>query len=65
MRPLLAILALLGIAGIVFGVLIMIRGANGHAAFNYENYGGPGPIIAGLIVLVASWYLRSSWKTRE
>jgi hypothetical protein len=65
MRPLLAILALLGLAGIVFGVLIMIHGTNGHAAFNYENYGGPGPLIAGLIVLVACWYLLSSSKTPE
>jgi hypothetical protein len=68
MRPLLAILALLGLAGIVLGVLTMIHGAAAgprSAPFVYENYGGPGPIIAGLIVLTATWYLRSSWKSRD
>ena len=67
MRALLAILALLGVAGIVLGILTMIRGMSGPSGtpFSYENYGGPGPIIAGLIVLAATLYLRSSWKTRE
>ena len=51
MRALFAILALLGVAGIAFGVLTIIRGASGPVAapFNFENYGGPGPIIAGLM----------------
>ena len=65
MRPLLAILALLGVAGIVLGVLIMIHGTNGHAAFNFENYGGPGPIIAGLIVPLHAGISGSISTTRE
>jgi hypothetical protein len=67
MRALLGILALLGVAGIVLGVVIMIRGMSGTASvpFGYENYGGPGPIIAGLIVLAATLYLRSFWKAGE
>ena len=67
MRALFALLALLGVAGIAFGVLTMIRGANGlHGEpFGFENYGGPGPIIAGLVVLAASLYLLSVWKHRE
>jgi hypothetical protein len=67
MRALFAILALLGVGGIAFGVLTMIRGASGPAGapFSFENYGGPGPIIAGMIVLAASAYLLSIWKHRE
>jgi hypothetical protein len=67
MRALLGILALLGLAGIVLGVLTMIRGMSGTGSvpFGYENYGGPGPILGGLIVLAATLYLRSFWKARE
>jgi hypothetical protein len=65
MRGLFAILALLGVAGIVLGVVTMIRGMQAGEPFGFENYGGPGPIIAGLIVLAASLYLRSTWKTRD
>jgi hypothetical protein len=67
MRALFALLALLGVAGIVFGVLTIIRGTSGvdGAPFSFENYGGPGPIIAGLIVLAVSLYLLSMWKPRE
>ena len=67
MRALFALLALLGVAGIAFGILQILRGASGPegAPFRFENYGGPGPIIAGLIVLAASLYLLSIWKHRE
>jgi len=67
MRALFALLALLGLAGIVLGVLTIIRGSSGPdgAPFRFENYGGPGPIIAGLIVLAVSLYLLSMWKPRE
>ena len=64
MRALFAVLALVGLAGI--GVLTIIRQAHGPSGvpFSYENYGGPGPIIAGLIVLATSLYLGSIWKSR-
>jgi hypothetical protein len=67
MRALFAILALLGVAGIVIGVLTIIRGAatDPGVPFRFENYGGPGPIIAGLIVLATSLYLLSIWKPRD
>ena len=67
MRALLAILAILGIAGIVLGVLIMVRGMSGPGSepFSYENYGGPGPVLAGVILLAGSLYLRSSWKAGD
>ena len=66
MRALFAVLALAGLAGIVIGVLTIIRQAHGPSGvpFSYENYGGPGPIIAGLIVLATSLYLGSIWKSR-
>jgi hypothetical protein len=67
MRALFAILALLGVGGIVIGVLTILRGAgepNGMP-FRFESYGGPGPIIAGLIVLATSLYLLSIWKHKE
>jgi hypothetical protein len=67
MRALFAILALLGVAGIVIGVLTIL-GGGGEATdvpFRFENYGGPGPIIAGIIVLATSLYLLSIWKHRE
>ncbi len=67
MRNLFALLALLGVAGIVLGVLTMVRGAAApHGApFHLESYGGPGPIIAGLAMLFAGWYLRSAWRDRN
>ncbi|HEY3011755.1 MAG TPA: hypothetical protein VGJ36_03330 [Gemmatimonadales bacterium] len=67
MRALLAILALLGVAGIAIGVLTILRGVSGPDGrpFSFENYGGPGPIIAGLIVLATSLYLLSIWKRRN
>jgi hypothetical protein len=67
MRALFILLALLGAAGIVIGVLTIIRGMSGPdgAPFRFENYGGPGPIIAGVIVLATSLYLLSIWKRRE
>jgi hypothetical protein len=64
MRALFAVFALLGVAGIVIGVLTIVRGG-GDVPFRFENYGGPGPIIAGLIVLAASLYLRSIWTPRS
>jgi hypothetical protein len=67
MRPLFLLLALLGVVGIVLGALDLVRGAAGpHGVpFNYENYGGPGSIIAGLMVIAGSLYLRSIWPERR
>ncbi len=63
MRNLFLLLALLGVAGIALGVLDVIRGASGPfgVPFTYENYGGPGAIIAGLFLLVGGLYLWSNW----
>lgn len=67
MRNLFLLLAVLGITGIVLGVLTIVAGTGGvHGIpFRFENYGGPGSILAGLIMLVASLYLRSAWPDRR
>jgi hypothetical protein len=67
MRNLFLLLALLGVAGIALGVLDLIRGAAGpHGVpFSYENYGGPGSMIAGLMLLAVSLYLRGIWRERR
>jgi hypothetical protein len=67
MRQLFLILAFLGFVGIALGVLTVIRGAGGpHGIpFSFENYGGPGSIIAGLMLMAGSLYLRSIWQERK
>lgn len=68
MRNLFALLALIGAAGIVFGVLTVVRGAPGAygpLGFTFENYGGPGSVIGGLILLVGGLCLRHFWPSRE
>jgi hypothetical protein len=67
MRALFALLGLVGVAGIVIGVLTIVQGLrdpNG-VPFGFETYGGPGPIIAGLIVVATSLYLLSIWKPKD
>lgn len=67
MRLLALALAVLGIVGIVIGILIMVRGgsAPGSAGFSHESYGGPGPLIAGLIALAAGGYLATAGVARR
>jgi uncharacterized membrane protein len=67
MRNLFLLLTLLGLTGIVLGVLTIMQGVGGmHGIpFRFENYGGPGSIIAGLIMVAASLYLRSAWPDRR
>jgi len=68
MRNLFALLALIGIAGIVLGVLSLVHAAPGQAGrlgFTFENYGGPGSIISGLTLFAVSLYLRSAWQGRD
>lgn len=64
MRALLALLALFGLAGIVLGVITIIHGLR-QEAFSSENYGGPGPIIGGVVLLAVSLYLLSVWPKDE
>jgi hypothetical protein len=67
MRNLFALLALLGVAGIAFGILTILQHTQGPGAtpFRFENYGGPGPIIAGLLLFAGGLYLRSAWRGRD
>ena len=68
MRNLFALLALIGLAGIVLGVLTIVRaapGSTGPLGFTYENYGGPGSMLAGLMLLATSLYLRAYWRGRR
>jgi hypothetical protein len=68
MRNLFALLALIGVAGIVFGVLTIVAAAPGQAGrlgFAFENYGGPGSILGGLTLCAVSIYLRSAWRGRD
>jgi hypothetical protein len=56
------------LAGIVFGVLDLLRSAPGQAGplpFTHESYGGPGVIIGGLLLLGTSLYLRAAWQGRD
>jgi hypothetical protein len=68
MRNLFALLALLGVAGIVFGVLAILHSSPGQAGqlpFSHENSGGPGSIMGGLLLLATSLYLRSASQGRD
>jgi len=67
MRSLFALLALLGLVGIGFGAYAIVRGSSGPLGvpFAYENYGGPGSMLAGLMLLLAAVYLLSIWPRRS
>jgi hypothetical protein len=67
MRNLFLLLAALGLVGIALGVLEVVRGSSGPfgVPFSYENYGGPGSMLAGLMLLAGSLYLRSIWRERR
>ena len=67
MRHLFLFLAFLGVVGIALGALNIARGAAGpHGVpFNFENYGGPGSMIAGLMLIAVSLYVRSIWQEHK
>jgi hypothetical protein len=68
MRHLFALLALVGLAGIVLGTLTAVRGSPGQTGplpFSFEYAGGPGSVIAGLFLIAVSLYLRSVWQGRD
>ena len=64
MRVLFALLALSGVAGIAFGILTIISGRQTGVPFSYENYGGPGAIIGGLLLAAVSLYLLFNWRVQ-
>jgi hypothetical protein len=65
MRVLFALLAVSGLIGIAFGVLTIISGTHAGVPFSYENYGGPGAMIGGLLLLAVSLYLFFNWGRTE
>lgn len=67
MRLLALFLVLIGVAGIAFGVLDIIGGMSGTHSnpFWYETYGGPGPIIAGLILVFGGIALAGAMKRQR
>lgn len=66
MRLLAMVLVVLGLGGAVFGVLTMLRGTQGidGQSFQFENYGGPGAIVAALMLVLGGLYLASMAKNR-
>jgi hypothetical protein len=68
MRHLFAFLALLGVAGVAFGIALIAHNVPGQAGplpFRFETAGGPGPILAGLMLIAGSLYLRSVWRGKD
>jgi hypothetical protein len=68
MRNLFLLVTLIGVGGIVFGILTILHsfpGQSGQLPFTFENHGGPGPILAGVMLMLAGLYLRSIWPRRE
>jgi hypothetical protein len=67
MRIVFALLALLGVVGIGFGAYTIFAHSTGPQGvpFSYENYGGPGSMLAGLMLLLAALYLVSVWPRRS
>ena len=68
MRNLFLLLALIGVGGVVLGTLTILHPAPGQAGtlpFSFENTGGPGPVLGGLILIAGSLYLRSIWQGKE
>jgi hypothetical protein len=63
MRNLFALLALFGLVGIGFGVYTIVRHSSGPGGipFAYENSGGPGIMIAGIMLIAGALYLLSAY----
>jgi hypothetical protein len=67
MRKLAALLIALGLGGLVLGTVAIVRviRAPGAAPFSLENYGGPGPILGALLLLLGGLYLLSSARRED
>lgn len=67
MRKIALLLILLGLAGLVLGIMNVLRAAfaPGAAPFSLENYGGPGPIVGALLLFLGGLYLFSSARRED
>lgn len=67
MRKVAILLIVLGFTGLVVDLLVVIRVARdpGTLPFTFENYGGPGPIVGALVLLLIGLYLFSSARRED
>jgi hypothetical protein len=67
MRKVAILLIVAGLAGLALGSIAIVRTATdpGAASFSHENYGGPGPIIGALLLLLGGVYLFSSARRED
>ena len=67
MRKLAILLISLGLAGLALGIATIIKMARmpGTVPFSVENYGGPGPIVGALLLLLGGLYLFSSARRED
>ncbi|HTK41271.1 MAG TPA: hypothetical protein VL287_06735 [Gemmatimonadales bacterium] len=62
MRTLSLVLIALGMIGLVMGTITFVTVARAAttAPFSMENYGGPGPILGAVVLLLGGLYLFTS-----
>lgn len=67
MRKIALLLIVLGLAGLVLGLVNALRAAlaPGAAPFSMENYGGPGPLLGAVVLLLGGLYLFSSARRED
>jgi len=67
MRTLSLVLIALGVIGLVMGTITFVTAARAAttAPFSMENYGGPGPILGALILLLGGMYLFMSTRRED
>jgi hypothetical protein len=66
MRLLPWLLVLIGVIGVVWGILIIIGGMTGvHALpFEFEDAGGPGPLMGGLLLIAIGLAFQKDWARK-
>ena len=64
MRTLSLLVIALGLIGLVLDIVtfVSVARAAGTAPFSLENYGGPGPILGALFLILGGLYLFSSTR---
>lgn len=67
MRKVAIFLIVLGFTALAVDLLVVIRVARdpGMLPFSVENYGGPGPIVGALLLLLVGLYLFSSARRED
>lgn len=67
MRKMGLLLIVLGLAGLALDIVNVVKTAlaPGAAPFSIEEYGGPGPVLGALMLLLGGLYLFFSSARRE